>query len=126
MEQTFRFAVSLGLYSVVIDKNWEVPVFQFFMGDLANFIPGAAKFVPDSPFYGACKWNQENSSLPSLKPFEDRQLSAEVPVTCSFSHNSNKFMIMNFTMFLVVQVIPESESLIFVINSAEAVYLKYQ
>ena len=43
MEETFKFALKQGLYSVGIEKNWQVPMFQFYMGDLSNFIPEAAK-----------------------------------------------------------------------------------
>lgn len=55
---TFRYALTKGLYDMTLDKSYEVPAFQFYMGDLSNFIPNAAIYSATEPIVVACKWDQ--------------------------------------------------------------------
>ena len=47
LSETFKYALAQGLYNVNLDKNWEVTAFQFYMGDLSNFMSAANKYQPD-------------------------------------------------------------------------------
>lgn len=48
-------AISKGLFDVTVDKSWEVPGFQFFMGDLGNSV-AYANYAPSAdPFVVNCK-----------------------------------------------------------------------
>ena len=74
MRQMFKYAVSSGLYAAKIDRLWEVPSFQFYMGDLSNVIPEASRYLPDSPFFGSCEWDSANSAPLGFGAYSDTEL----------------------------------------------------
>lgn len=51
-------AISKGLFDVTVDKSWEAPGFQFYMGDLGNFVPYANYAPANDPFKAICVFNQ--------------------------------------------------------------------
>ena len=61
--EALKYALSLGLADVTLDKKWEVPSFQFYMGDLANAVNYAANFPADDNFSVECKWDKGNVTL---------------------------------------------------------------
>lgn len=50
-------AISKGLFDKTLDSSWEVAGFQFFMGDLGNFVPYANRAPANDPFKVVCKFN---------------------------------------------------------------------
>jgi|688.fasta_scaffold475953_2 hypothetical protein len=48
---------------VKLDKKFEVPEFQFYMGDLANAVNYAENFPADDPFDISCKWSGNRSQV---------------------------------------------------------------
>lgn len=56
-EEALREAAAQGLLTSKLDKKWEAPAFQFYMGDLANSIEYASRFAADDPFAVECKWD---------------------------------------------------------------------
>lgn len=47
-------SLAKGLYDVSLDKSWEVPVFQLYMGDLSNAVPFATNFPSLTPILIFC------------------------------------------------------------------------
>ena len=50
LKESLLEAANAGLFNVKLDKKWEVPAFQFYMGDLANTVAYAGNFAADDPF----------------------------------------------------------------------------
>lgn len=46
---TVQKAATMGLFNQVLDKKYEVPYFQFFMGDMGNFVEYANKLPAHDP-----------------------------------------------------------------------------
>jgi hypothetical protein len=51
---TVQRAGAMGLFNQVLDKKYEVPYFQFFIGDLGNFVEYANKLPAHDPFTISC------------------------------------------------------------------------
>jgi hypothetical protein len=51
-------AIQKGLFDVSLDKSWEVPTFQFYMGDLGNSVIYANYAPSGDSFKVSCKCNQ--------------------------------------------------------------------
>lgn len=51
----------MGLFDQVLDKKYEVPYFQFFMGDLGNFIDYANTLPAHDPFTVSCSFSKERA-----------------------------------------------------------------
>lgn len=49
IESSFKSALRQGLYDLTLDKKWEVNVWQFYMGDLANIVSEANLYPADDP-----------------------------------------------------------------------------
>ena len=69
-------SLSKGLYNVVLDKSWEVPVFQLYMGDLSNALPFANNFDSLTPITITCSSNPNNASI---LPFDEKSVYLELP-----------------------------------------------
>ena len=65
LSEGWRYAVENGILTTTINKQWEVPTFQMYMGDLANVVEEAKNYPPDDPFYATCSWdgNETNTKL---------------------------------------------------------------
>ena len=46
-----------GLFDQNVDNAWQVPGFQFFMGDLGNSVPYANFLPAQDEFKAHCKFN---------------------------------------------------------------------
>jgi hypothetical protein len=53
----FKEALTKGLYDVTLDRTWEVPGFQFFMGDLGNSVPYANYAPAGDRFNVTCNFD---------------------------------------------------------------------
>lgn len=51
---TIEQAASKGLFDAMLDKKYEVPFFQFFMGDLGNFVEYADRLPAHDSFDITC------------------------------------------------------------------------
>lgn len=70
MREALKYAYSLGLADVKLDKKWEVPSFQLYMGDLANAVSYAANFPADDPFTVECTWDKKDILLTAYDAHE--------------------------------------------------------
>lgn len=69
-------SLSKGLYNVELDKSWEVPVFQLYMGDLSNALPFANSFPSLTPITITCSSNPTNATI---LPFDEKSVYLELP-----------------------------------------------
>lgn len=54
VKATVQRAAAMGLFNQVLDKRYEVTNFQFFIGDLGNFVDYANKLPAHDPFTISC------------------------------------------------------------------------
>lgn len=59
LSEAFRGFLENGGFNVDLDQKWNVDTFQFYMGDLANFVSQANQFMADEPFYASCRWDNK-------------------------------------------------------------------
>jgi hypothetical protein len=69
-------AVNQGILNIVLNKLWEVPQFQFYMGDLANFMDYSNNFQADSPFTGVC--SPLNGSHPLITVLDETTIYLDI------------------------------------------------
>lgn len=61
VKATIQRAATMGLFDQVLDRRYEVPQFQFFMGDLGNFVDYANKLPAHDPFTISCVFSSERA-----------------------------------------------------------------
>lgn len=67
LKSVFNDALGSGLFDVTIDNQWQVPAFQFYMGDLTASIPESKSYPSEDPLIVTCKFdNSKNSTLSSF------------------------------------------------------------
>lgn len=69
--EAYKYALELGLADVKLGKQWEVPSFQFYMGDLSNAVSFAEKVPADDPFEVECKWMRTSKDNVKLVAYAD-------------------------------------------------------
>ena len=67
---TVQKVATMGLFDQVLDKRYEVPMFQFFMGDMGNFIDYANKLPAHDPFTVSCTFSNERASDLKIMKFD--------------------------------------------------------
>ena len=102
----FKEAITKGLFDITLDRNWEVPGFQFYMGDLGNFIP-YANFLPSiDTFTVRCNYNASRAakSLKILR-YEVHDLYVGVPLTCTVVYQNNDVLAVDMDTNYVVRLV---------------------
>lgn len=122
LTETLRDALRAGLFNVTLDKGWQVPAFQFFMGDLSGAIPAAEKYAPDDAFTAQCGWEGELK----LSAFADNQVYVRTPLTCVLVHKTNRLLELAATVDFVVTLVAEESSLVFRVHKADVYALKWK
>ena len=74
---------------VTLDKKWQVPSFQLYMGDLANSVPFASYYPADDPFTVSCKWVRNNSNV-VLSAYDFHEIYAQVEETCTIEYKAKQ------------------------------------
>ena len=115
MQESFKWALENGLYNTQLDKNYEVRSFQFFMGDLSNFVPKALEAQADEPITVSCSWDK--SQAPSISAYDDHDIFVSTRETCKISYKQ-EILEVSFDLNLVVRIIAEDDSLTFLITGA--------
>lgn len=82
----------MGLFNQVLDKKYEVPFFQFFMGDMGNFVEYANKLPAHDPLSISCTFSNERASDLKVRKFDEHDLWVQVPEDCSISYKSSVVM----------------------------------
>ena len=82
MKAIIKEALYQGLYDRTIDSSWDVPGFQFYMGDLGNFVPYANNAYAMDRFGVQCKFNRTRLNELSIMRYDEHQLYVGVPVGC--------------------------------------------
>lgn len=79
VKTTIQRAVAAGLFTIQLDKKNEVPYFQFFMGDLGNFVDYANKLPARDPFTISCQFAQDRANELKTVRFDEHDLYVQVP-----------------------------------------------
>ena len=87
------------------------------MGDLANLVPYAANFPADDPFTIECNWDGHPGSV-GLSAFDDQEIYAKLIEVCTIIYKSEYVLQISGEFNFVVSIIPETESLTFILNRA--------
>ncbi len=59
IKATVRNAVRKGLCDFNLNADWETPFFQFYMGDLGNFVDYANTLTSSNKFNVSCKFSTD-------------------------------------------------------------------
>lgn len=105
IKTTLQRAVNQGLFNQELNKQYEVPYFQFFMGDLGNFVDYANKLPAHDPFTISCEFAQDRASELKTVRFDEHDLYIQGPEDCSITYNSAVIMKVSFDMNLVVRFV---------------------
>lgn len=105
IQTTVQRAASMGLFDQVLDKRYEVPFFQFFMGDMGNFVEYANKLPAHDPFTISCAFSKERESELKIMRFDEHDVYVQVPEDCSISYKSSVVMKISFDMNLVIRLV---------------------
>lgn len=99
-------AISKGLFDITLDRSWEVPGFQFYMGDLGNFVP-SANFLPSNDnFIVRCNYNASRAakSLKILR-YDIHDLYVGIPLTCTVNYQSKDVLAVDMDNNIVVRLV---------------------
>lgn len=102
---TIERAASQGLFDQALDKNYEVPFFQFFIGDLGNFIDYANKLPAHDPITISCAFSKDRASELETSRFDEHDIYIQVPEDCTISYKSSVVMKISFDMNIVVRLV---------------------
>lgn len=105
IKATVQRAASMGLFDQVLDKRYEVPFFQFFMGDMGNFVEYANKLPAHDPITISCAFATDRANDLKIMKFDEHDLYVQVPEDCSLSYKSSVVMKVSFDMNLVVRLV---------------------
>lgn len=102
----YKEGIAKGLFNLTLDRSWEVPGFQFYMGDLGNFVP-SANFLPSNDnFTVRCNYN-ESRAAKSLKilRYDVHDLYAGVPLTCTVNYQNKDVLAVDMDINFVVRLV---------------------
>jgi hypothetical protein len=77
-------AAKSGFFDATLNYAWDVPYFQFYMGDLTS-IPEAANYPAHQPITVDCKWNR--NILPTLEILTSLYLHSSLRMDCIMKSN---------------------------------------
>lgn len=93
-----------------IDKKWQVPAFQFYMGDLSNVFSAAYDYKPDDPFDLDCKWDQNASNI-NMYLHDVHDLYVTFGQVCIAHYNGKDLFSFKMDMSLVARIYAEDNTL---------------
>ena len=80
--------------------------FQFFMGDLGNFVPYANRAPASDPFKVTCKFNTSRAEKElKISRYNEHQLYVSVPEACSISYKDKAIIEMELDVNMVVRLV---------------------
>lgn len=105
VKTTIQRAVAAGLFNMQLDKRNEVPYFQFFMGDLGNFVDYANKLPAHDPFTISCQFAQDRANELKTVRFDEHDLYVQVPEDCTIGYKGAAVLKVSFDMNLVIRLV---------------------
>ncbi len=100
-------ALTQGLYDVTLDRTWETPGFQLFMGDLGNSVPYANYAPAGDRFNVSCSFDATRAeSELKIARYEDKQIYVSVPENCQIVYNSKPILALKMDVNFVVELVP--------------------
>lgn len=105
-------AIVRGLFDVDLDDSWEVPAFQFRMGDLGKAIPYTEFFPAADRFYVRCRSNQTRMGNEfKFSRYDNSTIYVSVPETCTLKYADKDFLAIDMLIVLEVKLYAEDHSL---------------
>ena len=119
LSEAFRSFLTNGGFNVNLDQKWDVDTFQFYMGDLANFVPQANQFMADEPFFASCQWDEKSATSMGLRKHDIHDLYAEAEMICTIKHSNDELFRVMFDANFVVRVEAENTQLTFRVDTPQ-------
>lgn len=89
MSEVWRYAVTRnGILNATVDRMWDSPHFQFYMGDLANVVPGAKTYQASDSIYASCHWDGNEDAMKFEKYDGINQVYVQAGINCTIKHYS--------------------------------------
>jgi hypothetical protein len=95
----------MGLVNANLDKKYEVPYFQFFMGDLGNFVEYANKLPAHDPINITCAYATDRTNELKITRFDEHDLYVQIPEDCTIYYKNNPIIKASFDMNVVVRLV---------------------
>ena len=105
VKTTIQRAATMGLFDQTLDKKFEVPYFQFFMGDLGNFVDYANYLPAHDPFTINCAFPANRSDELKIVRFDEHDLYVQVPQDCNVTYKSAVVLKVSFDMNVIVRLV---------------------
>lgn len=96
-------AAQQGLFNLTVGQKWEVPSFQFFMGDLGNSFPGANRYKSDDAFTADC--SPVDPTKIAVSVFSDREIYAEFQESCTAKYSGTELFRVEMTLVFTVELV---------------------
>ena len=98
-------ALSKGLYDVTLDRTWEVPGFQLFMGDLGNAVPYATYAPAGDRFNVSCNYDKTRADELKIARYDEHDIYVSVPENCQISYNNTPVLGIKMGISIVVRLV---------------------
>ena len=106
--------IQTGILNVTIDRMWDVPNFQFYMGDLANVVPEAANSYQANDVVSVyCHWNGNEDELMFQKYDKATDVYVQAGMICTIKHYSKELIKLTFLLTIVTEIDPLEDTLNF-------------
>jgi hypothetical protein len=98
-------ALSKGLFDVTLDRTWEVPGFQLFMGDLGNAVPYASYAPAGDRFNISCNYDKERADVLKIARYDEHRIYVSVPENCQISYNNSNILGIKMGITIIVRLV---------------------
>lgn len=98
-------ALSKGLYDVTLDRTWDVPGFQLFMGDLGNAVPYATYAPAGDRFNISCNYDKTRADELKIARYDEHDIYVSVPENCQISYKDTPILGIKMGISIVVRLV---------------------
>ena len=100
-------AAHKGLFDVTMDSSWESTGFQFYMGDLGNFVEHANHLPAADTFEVKCELNKAKmEDRMQLSRFDEHTVYLNVPEICHFNYKDKTIIEVDFEFTMTLLLVP--------------------
>jgi hypothetical protein len=99
-------ALLKGFFDRVLDKSWDVPGFQFYMGDLGNFVEYANNAPSSDPFTATCKFNQSRMEKElKISPYDEHRIYLGIPYSCRVNYKEKDILTLEMDLTMIARLV---------------------
>lgn len=103
--------ISKGLFDVTVDKSWDAPGFQFYMGDLGNSVPYANYAPANDPFIATCVFNKSRMEKSfKVMRYDEHKIYVSIPENCKINYANKDIISIDMDFSFVVRIVSEGIS----------------